>query len=62
MCETNAFVRAAGGEEMLLESLSKIEVKGDSLQLSNIFGDRKELVGRIVEINFQGGKVFIERL
>ncbi len=62
MCETNAFVMAAGGEEMLLESLSKIEVKGDSLQLSNIFGDRKELLGRIVEINFQGGKVFIERL
>ncbi len=62
MCETNAFVRAAGREEMLLESLSKIEVKGDSLQLSNIFGDRKELLGRIVEINFQGGKVFIERL
>ncbi len=62
MCETNAFLRAAGKEEMLLESLSKIEVKGDSLQLSNIFGDRKELVGRIVEINFQGGKVFIERL
>ena len=62
MCETNAFLRSGGAEEMLLESLSKIEVKGDSLQLFNIFGDRKELQGRIVEINFQGGKVLLERL
>ena len=62
MCETNAFLRSGGAEEMLLESLSKIEVKGDSLQLFNIFGDRKELQGRIVEINFQGGKVLVERL
>jgi predicted RNA-binding protein len=62
MCETNAFLRGNGAEEMLLESLSKIEVKGDSLQLSNIFGDRKEIKGRILEINFQGGRVLIERL
>ena len=62
MCETNAFLRSGGAEEMLLESLSKIEVKGDSLQLFNIFGDRKELQGRIVEINFQGGRVLVERL
>ena len=62
MCETNAFVRAGSSEEMLLESLARIEVNGDTLSLFNIFGDRKELKGRILEINFQGGRVVVERL
>ena len=62
MCETNAYVTAGGKEEMLLESLARIEVRDDLLSLFNIFGDRKELRGRILEINFQGGKVVVERL
>jgi predicted RNA-binding protein len=62
MCETNAFVKAGGTEEMLLEGLARVEVNGDSLSLFSIFGDRKELKGRILEINLQGGRVIIERL
>ncbi len=61
MCETNAYLRDAGKDEMFLESLSKIEVSGDKLRLTSIFGDRKVISGRIIEINFQGGKVVMER-
>ncbi len=61
MCETNAFIRDGGREEMFLESVARIEVRGDTLDVMGIFGDRKQLKGRIVEINFQGGKVFLER-
>ena len=62
MCETNAYIRDAGKEEIFLESISKIEVHGDRLSLTSIFGDREEISGRILEINFQGGKVLLERL
>jgi predicted RNA-binding protein len=61
MCEINAYIRFAGKEELFLESISKIEVQGDKLSLMSIFGDRKVISGRILEINFQGGKVVMER-
>jgi predicted RNA-binding protein len=61
MCETNAYIRDAGRDEIFLESISKIEVHGDRLSLTSIFGDRQEVTGRILEINFQGGKVIMER-
>lgn len=62
MCETNAYLKAGGKEELLLESVARIEVDGDTLKLVSIFGDRKNIEGKIVEINFQGGKAMIERL
>ncbi len=62
MCNTNAYLMDAGKEEIYLESLARIEVKGDMLSMTNIFGDRKELDGRILEVNFQAGKVIMERL
>ena len=62
MCETNAFIREAGKEEALLDSVARIRVEGDTLHLTNIFGEKKSVSGRIVEVNFQAGKVFVERL
>jgi len=61
MCQTNAIAVAGGREEMLMEGVARLEVEGDTLKLRGIFGDRLELRGRIVEINFQGGKMIIER-
>jgi predicted RNA-binding protein len=62
MCDTNAYIKANGVEEMFLESLARIEVQGGMLSITNIFGEKKQLNGRITEINFQGGKVLLERL
>ncbi len=61
MCQTNAIAVAGGREEMLMEGVARLEVVGDTLKLRGIFGDRLEVKGRIVEINFQGGKMIIER-
>ena len=62
MCETNAFLRSDGREDILLESVARIEVDGNTLKLVSIFGDRKSIEGKIVEINFQGGKAIIEKI
>lgn len=62
MCQTNAYVRDAGKDEMFLEGLARIEVRGDNLNLTSIYGEKLVITGRILEINFQGGKLVMERL
>ncbi len=62
MCETNAYLKGSGSDELFLESLARVEVDGDMLYLTSIFGDKKTLNGRILEVNFQGGKIIIERV
>ena len=62
MCETNAYLKSEGSEELFLESLARVEVDGDMLYLTSIFGDKKTVNGRILEVNFQGGKIILERI
>jgi len=62
MCETNAYLKSEGNDELLLESLARVEVDGDMLYLTSVFGDKKTVNGRILEVNFQGGKIVLERL
>jgi len=62
MCVTNAYLKTDDTDEMYMESLARIEVDGNILRLTDIFGDKQELNGRIIEVNFQGGKVILERL
>ena len=62
MCETNAYLKGEGSDELFLESLARVEVDGDMLYLTSIFGDKKTVNGRILEVNFQGGKMIMERL
>ncbi len=62
MCETNAYLKSEGSEALFLESLARVEVDGNMLYLTSIFGDKKTVNGRILEVNFQGGKIVLERL
>lgn len=62
MCQTNAYVITAGAEEMVMEAVSRLEVKGDTLVMRGVFGDRLEVKGRIAEVNFQAGRLLIEKM
>ncbi|MHB8172204.1 MAG: CooT family nickel-binding protein [Thermincolia bacterium] len=62
MCEANAYVKNNGDEELLLESVDKITPEGDMLVLENIFGQRKIIKGKIVEMALVSHKIIIERL
>lgn len=61
MCQTNAYAVSGGSEEILMESVARLEVNGGSITLRDLFGDSIEVAGRITGINFQSGKLFIER-
>ncbi len=62
MCMAKAYRREgdAGEPKLLLEDLARIEVEGETIRLSSIFGDTTEVKGTIREIDFQGGSVIVE--
>ena len=41
MCDMNAFLVNNGSQEMVMESVEKVERDGDRIRLSNIFGEEK---------------------
>lgn len=61
MCEANAYLKVDGKEELLLESVDKIILQGEELYLENIFGQRKIIKGRIVEMALVDHKITFER-
>ncbi|MDA8212579.1 MAG: CooT family nickel-binding protein [Clostridia bacterium] len=61
MCEANAYLRVDGKEELLLERVDKIIPQGEELYLENIFGQRKVIKGRIVEMALVDHKIMLER-
>lgn len=61
MCEANAYVKNNGSEELLLESVDKITPEDDMLVLENIFGQRKTIKGKIVDMALVEHRIVIER-
>ncbi|GAW31984.1 MAG: CooT family nickel-binding protein [Bacillota bacterium] len=61
MCEANAYLRQGEKEELLLERVDKIIPQGNELYLENIFGQRKTIKGRIVEMALVDHKIILER-
>ncbi len=62
MCEANAYLKNNGSEEILLESVDKITPEDDMLVLENIFGQRKTIKGKIVEMALVEHRIIIEKI
>jgi len=61
MCLAKAYLEATQGDrELVLESVSLVESKGDKLLLSTIFGEEKELSAVIREIDFENSRIILE--
>ncbi len=61
MCEANAYLIVDGKEELILERVDKIVPEGEDLHLENIFGQRKIIKARIVEMALVDHKIVLER-
>ena len=61
MCEANAYLMVDGKEELILERVDKIVPEGEDLHLENIFGQRKIIKARIVEMALVDHKIVLER-
>jgi len=60
MCETNAYLLKEGREELIMEDVALARPKDGKLELRDIFGEEKTVLGSIKEIHFMGHKMLIE--
>lgn len=59
MCELNIILLNGENRERIMDSVAKIQVEGDSIQLTGILGDKMTVEGSIKEINFSRGEAII---
>jgi predicted RNA-binding protein len=60
MCQTSALMEKDGGQELLLENITNLEVLSDSLQITTLFEGTKLWPGvAIRRIDFSAGKVYL---
>jgi predicted RNA-binding protein len=59
MCLGKAYLEADNKRELVLDSISSLEIDGTKVKLSTIFGDHKELEASIKEIDFEGSRIIL---
>ena len=60
MCQTSALLEKDGGEELLLENVTKLEVAEDGLNITTLFeGTSTWPKKEILRIDFAAGKVYL---
>ena len=62
MCEATAYLLKDGQEELLLESVDQLESDNGEVKMVNIFGERKELKGKIKLFSLVDHKIVLEPL
>jgi predicted RNA-binding protein len=59
MCELNVVMLHGDKRERVMDSVAKILVEGNSIQLIGILGDRMTVEGSIKEVNISRGEALI---
>ena len=63
MCQTSVLMEKAGGDELLLENATSLEVLANGLRIASLFEGVKEFPGAAIRrIDFSGGKVFLYQI
>ena len=62
MCEAHAYILKDGEEEKVLESVDFVELEGDEVKLTSIFGEQKTLKARLKLYDNTKRKIVFEPL
>ena len=62
MCEATAYLLKDGREELLLESVDQLESGNGEVKMVNIFGEQKEIRGKIKLLSLVDHKIILEPL
>jgi predicted RNA-binding protein len=62
MCEAAVYLLKDGEEELLLESVDLLECRKDQVRLISLFGEEKEMRGRVKALSLVDHKIIIEPL
>ncbi len=60
MCEASAYIIKDGQEELILESVDKLENEDGEINLVNIFGDQKRVRARLKALSLVEHKIILE--
>jgi len=60
VCESKVFLKEGGKEELVMEDVIRIEVLKEKIRLYDIFGESKEVKGKIVLVDMSSHRVVIE--
>jgi predicted RNA-binding protein len=58
MCLAKAYIGSS--EELLMEEIASLQVKGDKLLMTTLFGEQREIEASIKEIDFKTSSVVLE--
>ncbi len=59
MCLGKAYVEAGDKRELVMDSIALLEIDGNRVRLSSIFGDLKELEASVKQIDFEGSRIIL---
>ena len=60
MCESSVVLDANGKMETLMEDVIRISIKGDTIELIGLFGERESIRGRISDIDMNKHEIVIK--
>jgi predicted RNA-binding protein len=60
MCESNAYIKKEGKEELYLESVDLIRPEGNRVYMRSIFGEERFFDGKIKEISLVKHRILLE--
>lgn len=60
MCEAHAFIIKDGTEEKLMENVDQLEVDGDEIKMTSIFGEQKNIKAKIKSYNGSDSRILLE--
>ncbi len=61
MCLSQAYLEDSNGSEPVLEDVASLEVKEDTVVLTNLLGEEKEVSGNLNRVDFQNNELYIEK-
>jgi predicted RNA-binding protein len=61
MCLGKAYLKEGEKNELLLENVASLEMRGESLVLTTILKESREVEARLSSIDFARGSIVLER-
>jgi len=62
MCESSVFLIERDGEKLIVENVELVEAHDGQVSLIDLFGDKKEIKGRVKSLSLVDHKILIEPL
>ena len=62
MCESSVYIIEKDGERLVLENVELVEAQDGHLTLVDLFGEKKEIKGRVKSLSLIDHKILVEPL